>query len=77
MKLILNLEILVGLGWFLSLCRDVLQNHFVRYITAARCKVSSGPQMPPPKLPTQVRELHQQLVVGLPLRYCITLLTDR
>ena len=38
-----------------------------RYITAARCKVSSGPQMPPPKLPTQVRELHQQLVVGLPL----------
>ena len=66
MKLILNLEILVGLGRFLPLGGDVLQNHFVRHIAAARCKVFSGPQMPPPKLPTQMRELHQQLVTGLP-----------
>ena len=67
MKLLLNLEILVGLGRFLPLCRYVLQNHLVRYITAARCKVPPGPQMSAPKLPTQMRELHQQLVAGLPL----------
>lgn len=66
MKLLLNLEILVGLGWFLPLCRYVLQNHFVRHVPAARCKVPSGPQMSPPKLPTQMRELHHQLVAGLP-----------
>jgi hypothetical protein len=46
----------------------VLQNHFVRHITAAGCKIPSGSQMPPPKLPTQVRELHQQLVAGLALQ---------
>src|SRR5215831_3923883 len=46
MKLLLNLKILVGLGRFLPLCCYVLQNHLVRYITAARCKVSSSPQMP-------------------------------
>jgi hypothetical protein len=68
MKLLLNLKILVGLGWFLPLCRYVLQNHLVRYISAARCKVPSGPQMSAPKLPTQVRELHQQLVTGLALQ---------
>ena len=68
MKLLLNLKILVGLGRFLPLCCYVLQNHLVRYITAARCKVSSSPQMPPPKLPTQMRELHQQLVAGLALQ---------
>jgi hypothetical protein len=68
MKLLLNLEILVRLGRFLPLCRYVLQNHLVRYITAARCKVPPGLQMPPPKLPTQMRELHQQLVAGLALQ---------
>jgi hypothetical protein len=26
MKLVLNLEILVGFGWFVPLCGDVLQN---------------------------------------------------
>ncbi len=67
MKLLLNLEILVGLGRFLPLCCYVLQNHFVRYITAACCKVPPGPQMSAPKLPTQMRELHQQLVTGLAL----------
>jgi hypothetical protein len=67
MKLLLNLEILVGLGWFLPLCHYVLHNHLVRHITAARCKVPSSPQMSAPKLPTQMRELHQQLVAGLAL----------
>jgi hypothetical protein len=56
MKLILNLKILVGLGRFLPLGCDVLQNHFVRYITATRYKVPSCPQMSPPRLPTQVRK---------------------
>lgn len=67
MILILNLKILVGLGRFLALGRYVLQNHFVRYITAACCKVPPGPQMSAPKLPAQVRELHQQFVTGLAL----------
>jgi hypothetical protein len=66
-KLLLNLEILVGLGRFLSLCRYVLQNHFVRYITVACCKVPPSPQMSPPKLPAQMRELHQQLGTALAL----------
>ena len=64
MKLLFNLKILVGLGRFLPLCGYVLQNHLVRHITAARCKVPPGPQMSAPKLPTQMRELHQQLVTG-------------
>ena len=67
MKLILNLEILVGLGRFLPLGGYVLQNHFVRYIAAACCKVPPGPPMSAPKLPTQVRELHQQFMTGLAL----------
>jgi len=67
MKLLFNLKILVGLGRFLPLCGYVLQNHLVRYITAACCKVPPGPQMSAPKLPTQMRELHQQLVTGLAL----------
>src|SRR5262245_38823234 len=76
MKLVLNFEILVGLGRFLALCCYVLHDHLARHITAARCKVPSSPLMSVPKLPTQMRELHQQLVADLAFRYCITLLTD-
>jgi hypothetical protein len=66
MKLILNLEILVGLGRFLSLlamyCRIASSVTLPLLAAKYRC-----PQISAPKLPTQVHELHQQLVTNLAL----------
>jgi hypothetical protein len=61
MKLILNLEILVALGRFLPLCCYVLQNHFVRYVTAARCKVPLGFDLPAGNTIEKAKEIAQFL----------------
>ena len=52
-------EVFVHIG---ILFGDLLRNDIVGHIAGTKAEVSTGPQVSPPKLLLQVRELRQQVV---------------